>query len=168
MFKNQREPFVKQYFNSSRSDVDVGFSKVTYGEYEYLKDWVKDHRSIEDQLGHKYIVLHEGNDVASGLNWALASNSMVIMPKPQMESSALEGSLVSGVHYKELKWSDEKGWNLEELLDDCIKDEKHCQKIAEHGKQFIQHYQFCDDEYQQKLAAKILDKYCELTNIQIS
>jgi hypothetical protein len=41
----------------------------------------------------------EGNDVASGLKWALLSNSVVIMRKPNVTSWAMEELLEPWVHY---------------------------------------------------------------------
>lgn len=45
--------------------------------------FLKPSLSIRQQLGYRYLVSVEGNDVASGLKWMLASNSTVLMPPPQ-------------------------------------------------------------------------------------
>ena len=41
-------------------------------------------------LGYKGIIMIEGNDVASGLKWALLSQSVVLMPPPKHTSWAME------------------------------------------------------------------------------
>ena len=45
------------------------------------------------QLEYKAIIMIEGNDVASGLKWALYSRSVVMMPEPTVTSWALEEML---------------------------------------------------------------------------
>jgi hypothetical protein len=45
----------------------------------------------------------EGNDVASGLKWALLSQSVVLMPPPKHTSWAMEELLQPWVHYIPLK-----------------------------------------------------------------
>lgn len=47
----------------------------------------------------KGIIMLEGNDVASGLKWALLSQSVVLMPIPKHTSWAMEELLVPWVHY---------------------------------------------------------------------
>jgi hypothetical protein len=46
--------------------------------------------SIRQLLQYKAIIMLEGNDVASGLKWALLSQSVVLMPTPQHTSWAME------------------------------------------------------------------------------
>jgi hypothetical protein len=45
---------------------------------------------INTLLEYKGIIMIEGNDVASGLKWALLSQSIVLMPKPKHTSWAME------------------------------------------------------------------------------
>jgi hypothetical protein len=46
--------------------------------------------SMRHLLQYKVIIMLEGNDVASGLKWALLSQSVVLMPPPQHTSWAME------------------------------------------------------------------------------
>jgi hypothetical protein len=55
--------------------------------------------SMRAQLRYKAIIMLEGNDVASGLKWALLSNSVFIMRKPNVTSWAMEEQLEPWVHY---------------------------------------------------------------------
>ena len=59
--------------------------------------------TIRELMRHKGIVMVEGNDVASGLKWALLSQSVVLMPKPKYTSWAMEELLQPWVHYIPLK-----------------------------------------------------------------
>lgn len=60
---------------------------------------VKNHLDIACQLSYKYIICLEGNDVATALKWVFASNSIPIMPNPEVESWFMEGLLVPWIHY---------------------------------------------------------------------
>ena len=50
-------------------------------------------KSVEEILKYKYIISAPGNDKDSGLQWKLASNSIVLMPKPLTESWFMESKL---------------------------------------------------------------------------
>jgi hypothetical protein len=60
---------------------------------------IRSELSMQAQLRYKAIIMLEGNDVASGLKWALLSNSVVIMRKPNVTSWAMEELLEPWVHY---------------------------------------------------------------------
>jgi hypothetical protein len=62
-------------------------------------DLIGDALSMEEMLQYKAIVVLQGNDVSSGLKWALFSNSVVMMPIPTVTSWAMEESLIPWVHY---------------------------------------------------------------------
>lgn len=62
-------------------------------------DLMGDPLSIEEMLQYKAIVILQGNDVSSGLKWALFSNSVVMMPIPTVTSWAMEEWLIPWVHY---------------------------------------------------------------------
>ncbi|CAB9504438.1 lipopolysaccharide core biosynthesis protein [Seminavis robusta] len=54
---------------------------------------------LASQLQFKALIMPEGNDVASGLKWALYSNSVVIMPEPTRTTWGMEELLVPWKHY---------------------------------------------------------------------
>ena len=56
-----------------------------------------------EMMAYRYIVSVEGNDVATNLKWAMASNSVVMMPRPRVETFFAEGSLKEYVHYVPIK-----------------------------------------------------------------
>ena len=65
-------------------------------------EWQTPKLTIRQQLGYKFILAIEGNDVASNLKWVLSSNSLAMMPRPEFETWFLEGTLVPNVHYVEI------------------------------------------------------------------
>ena len=55
--------------------------------------------SMAELLEYKALIFVEGNDVSSGLKWALMSNSIVMMPIPRFTSWAMEERLEPWIHY---------------------------------------------------------------------
>lgn len=58
--------------------------------------------SMSDQLKFKGVIMVQGNDVATGLKWALLSNSVVLMAKPTVSSWLMEEWLEPFVHVSSL------------------------------------------------------------------
>lgn len=56
-------------------------------------------KTLAELLRYKGAIMLEGNDVASGLKWALLSNSVVLMPPPTFTSFVLEELFVPWMHY---------------------------------------------------------------------
>jgi hypothetical protein len=54
---------------------------------------------VTDMLSYKGLIVLEGNDVSSGLKWALLSQSVVLMPRPTFTSWAMEELLEPWIHY---------------------------------------------------------------------
>lgn len=69
---------------------------------------------ISEQLKYKFIFAIEGNDVATNLKWAMATNSAVIMPRPTRETWFCEHQLVANQHFIEIR---QDYTDLEEKLD---------------------------------------------------
>ncbi|KAL7557412.1 hypothetical protein ACA910_016633 [Epithemia clementina (nom. ined.)] len=59
--------------------------------------------SMAEMLEYKALIILEGNDVSSGLKWALLSNSIVMMPSPMFTSWAMEERLEPWIHYVPLR-----------------------------------------------------------------
>ena len=87
--------------------------------------------NLEDMLKYKAIIMLEGNDVSSGLKWALYSNSVVMTQAPPTKSSWLmEETLEPWKHYIPLNrdLSD-----VEEKMQWVIDHDKESQAIAKQG-----------------------------------
>lgn len=96
--------------HSASPDLDIGIvpsnegleiSEEMQSTITYRKVF-RDPMSIKEQLAYRYIVCLPGNDVASGLYWALMSKSVVLMPIPDWRT-ALDYNLNEWEHYVPLK-----------------------------------------------------------------
>lgn len=90
--------------------------------------------SAEQQMRNKAIVMLEGNDVSSGLKWALYSNSVVLMPHPTFTSWAMEELLQPYVHYIPL--NDDLS-NVESQVMWILAHDEEANRIAQRGKAWI-------------------------------
>jgi len=133
---------VKDYFSKEISDVDVAFQKssptVGWAPYQFQEEaqLVRgSHTSMIDQLKYKYILMLEGNDVATGLKWQLVSNSVVFMARPTTVSFLMEDLLVPFVHYIPLK---DDYSNIIDMVHWARKNDKKCKWISEQATLFMQ------------------------------
>jgi hypothetical protein len=147
-----RFALVEKYFKKY-SDIDVGFSGICQGKDKYTR-YKSDAMSVTQQLKHKYILMVEGNDKASGLNWALASNSLVFMPKPTKFSWLMEDNLIPDVHYILVK--DDFG-DLLEKVQWCNTHSTECIQIVKNAKQYMR--QFMNQANENWLQLEILNRY---------
>ena len=99
--KSSRRLLVENWFNINKN-IDIGFSLICQNSNNLAK-YKKNRLSREEMLKYKFIIAVEGNDKASGLNWNLASNSVVMMTKPKVCSWLMEDKLIPGIHYILLK-----------------------------------------------------------------
>lgn len=83
---------------------------------------------LQDMMEYKGLIMIEGNDVASGLKWALLSQSVVLMPPPKHTSWAMEELLEPWVHYIPL---DEAASDVEEKMKWIIDNDEAAQRISE-------------------------------------
>ena len=90
--------------------------------------------SMKKMLAYKYILSLEGNDVATGLKWQLASSSVVFMPKPTVETYAMEGLLVPFVHYIPVK-SD--GSDVKDMMVWAKKNDAKARWISEQASRYM-------------------------------
>ena len=114
--------------------------------------------SMEQMLQYKAIVILEGNDVASGLKWALLSNSVVMMQPPTFTSWAMEEMLEPWIHYIPLN---EELSDVEEKMQWVLDNDEQAQRIAERGSFWIQDLVFHPDASSddQSIQEEILRRY---------
>ena len=91
----------RDFVRALASEHDVRFNAVVQGREDWVDDRYLDRRarSRRELLAYRYLLVLPGNDVATGLKWALASNSVVLMPDPTKETWLMEGLLRPWVHY---------------------------------------------------------------------
>ena len=90
--------------------------------------------SMKRQLQYKALIMVEGNDVATGLKWALLSNSVVMMQPPSHTSWAMEELLEPWVHFIPLN---EELSDVEEKMQWVLDNDEQAQQIAERGTLWI-------------------------------
>jgi len=86
--------------------------------------------SMSLMLQHKALIVLEGNDVASGLKWALYSNSVVMAPKFTKSSWVMEDLLVPWVHFIPL---DDSFEDVDEKMQWVLDHDEEAQAIARAG-----------------------------------
>ncbi|KAL7472978.1 hypothetical protein ACHAXS_013357 [Conticribra weissflogii] len=130
---------VRKYFRADQDVVDVAYQhpmKVTRGGCVDTNYHFRDtHTTMEEQLKFKYILSIEGNDVASGLKWQMASNSVVFMPRPMVASFFMEDLLVPFLHYVPV--NDDLS-NLVEMVEWARKNDEKCRWISDQATKFVE------------------------------
>ena len=100
----------------------------------------------------------EGNDVASNLKWALASRSVVMMPRPKFETWFLESRLVPGQHF--IPISDDFS-DIEDQFEYYVERPKLCREIIREANDYVRPYK--DRWFQFQLAGEAVRRYACMT-----
>jgi Arabidopsis thaliana protein of unknown function (DUF821). len=163
----QRVPrckFVEKFHKSETLNVGVSFQldELLISEM-YAKSMVKGTVSLRNMMKYKAIIIMEGNDVASGLKWALYSRSVVMMPEPTKTSFAMEELLVPWVHYIPLM---EDGLDADEKLKWVLENDEEARKIAQRATLFMHDLLFHEDSVRENMQVEmeILRRYYALYN----
>lgn len=88
----QRKVFVRAYYD--HPDFDIGHSRHRVDNRP-----PKPSLSHAEQKQYKFFISLEGNDVATNLKWAMASNMLVMAPRPEYETWFMEGLLEPDKHF---------------------------------------------------------------------
>ena len=122
------------------------------------QEWHSDLITLYDHLKYKFVVCLEGNDVASNLKWVMSSNSCAIMPRPTFETWFMEGRLVPGVHYIEIR---EDYADLEEKIRYYSVHQDEAEEIARNANAWCA--QFQNPERELLISLLVMQKYFEKT-----
>jgi hypothetical protein len=140
--------------------LDTGLSRI-YSRMNSTIDGVQlvgTALKMQDQLRYKAVIMIEGNDVATGLKWALMSNSVLMMPPPTLTTWAMEELLEPWVHYIPLNAS---LGDAEEKMQWILDHDKEAQEIAHRGglwmKDMVYHPDAAKDD--QAIYKEILRRY---------
>ncbi|MEM8552512.1 MAG: glycosyl transferase family 90 [Pseudomonadota bacterium] len=136
--------------------IDIGYSSLAQMHVvpPHLKAQVsaaiRAKLSWDEMLNARFLLVLEGNDVATALPWVLHANSCPIMPTPLFESWFCESALRRNVHYAPVSpdLSD-----LQPVFDACVCERRASARIAANGRQFIQ--AFLDDDAEHALALEV-------------
>ena len=147
-----RYTFVSKWIDKD-PDIDIGFSNITQDRTE-CKEYYKPGVDITNYHNYKYLISLEGNAEAGGLNWKLASNSVVLMPKPRYFTWLMEDKLVPDYHYILLE---DNFSNLREKLDWMRKYPEKVEEIIKNANEYMN--MFLDKEYQLKIERQVIEMY---------
>jgi len=156
VFQPHRVKFWEMYFGNPMCDLGQTNKNPKHPE------WTKKTMSIGGHLDYKFILCLEGNDVATNLKWVMSSNSLAVMPRPEVESWFMEGRLVPDFHYVEIKrdYSD-----LEERLKYYMARPEEAEKIIKNAHDYIA--QFTDQKKEDLISLLVLQKYFSVTGQNI-
>ncbi|WP_332019037.1 glycosyl transferase family 90 [Kaistella sp.] len=154
VYQTHRYDFYEKYFGHPITD--LGQVNKIGAKPEV---WYKPKISLSAHLDYKFILCLQGNDVATNLKWVMSSNSIAVMPKPTLETWFMEGKLIGGKHYIEIKsdYSD-----LEEQLNFYINHPEKCLEIIKNANNHCR--QFFNKDVEDLCSLKVLEKYLGLNN----
>jgi len=153
-----RESLVRLYATLPNNDprssfIDIGLTGKVKEEYLiYLKNTM----TTEELLQHKYVISMEGNDVATNLKCFIASQSIVMMPKPRVESWFMESFLIPYRHYIPLKDDCSDVW---EQFQWAESHPDECQTILTHANNHAKYFFSLKNE--SELEKKVLMSYLD-------
>lgn len=148
-------------YNHANSTLIYARLTSTRGRMPDVLDGVElvgDKVKIDSLLEYKGIIMIEGNDVASGLKWALLSQSIVLMPNPKHTSWCMEELLQPWVHYVPLN---DFATNVEERMQWIIDNDEEAQRISERATLWMEDLVFHPDaaEDDRLIQEEILRRY---------
>jgi hypothetical protein len=115
--------------------IDVGVTGYSQGAQPDERWPARGELDITEMASNKFLLLPEGNDVASASSWSLLASSVVLMVyPPEHESMVLHGLLKPWVHYIPVKpdFSD-----LEEQMQWCISNVDDCEDIVHRASMYM-------------------------------
>lgn len=144
---------MERYFGSACCDAGISNRHPSLPP-----EWTKPHISMYDHLRYRYILAIEGNDVATNLKWVMSTNSLAVMPRPTYETWFMEGTLIPGYHYVEIRpdYAD-----LEERMHHYSTHPEEAEAIVAHAHAYID--QFRDRRRERLISLLVLKAYFERT-----
>lgn len=161
-FKNRsRNLFVQKYGNVADKRFDVGYAGADVRGVPHSQ--LRDHLSLTQQLQYKFIMVIDGVDVASDMEWAMASNSVPFMLSCKVQRWGLHSWLQPWKHYVPI---DDDFSDLPTKLDWAISNPALAEEIANNGKDFI--HEFDDKNRENRINAAVLVAYFNRVRIEES
>ena len=147
-----RKEFMDMHFDSPYCD--IGQINKNGGDMK----WFKSKISVPAHFDYKFILSIEGNDVATNLKWIMASNSVAVMPRPKFETWFMEGTLIGGEHYIEIK---DDYTDLENRLRYYIEHPEEAEQISRNANAYVQ--EFRNRKKERLISLLVLRKYFRYT-----
>lgn len=92
-------------------------------------------RSLQDHVLHKYILIVDGNCIASALQWVFASGSVPVLVTHPDNDWWFKGLLVEGFHYVSVKYDLS---NLRDVITYLVEHDDYARDVANHAMLFAQ------------------------------
>lgn len=162
------EFYVERASARLRAQCDIGFVEVEEDRNPRSTTLIRSAQleraplSIAEQLESKYLLSLEGIDVATGLKWMMASNSLVLMPRPRSQSWFAESLLEPWRHYVPLA---EDCADLEERLDWCEANPRRAEEIVSEASAFLS--EFMDPRREDAMRRAVLLYYVERAQFRL-
>ena len=162
-----RSALVSRWWNSTDDPrIDIGFSEITphcAWAWASKGELMRSKMSMKELLGFKFLLVVNGNDIASSTQWVLQSNSVPFMVPPNIESWLQESLLEPWVHYVPLAadFSD-----LRAKLDWAVANPKECESVARAGTAYMA--RFADAEREQRIGNAVITAYLQRTRVSDS
>lgn len=147
-----RTKLLNLYHDNPRCNVGQINPNVEHPEY------VRAFMPMAEQLQYKFICCIEGHDVATNLKWVMSSNSLAVMPRPRIESWFMEGKLIGGVHYVEVK---EDYSDLIERMDYYTSHPEEAEQIIKNAHKWVE--QFTDERLERCVALLTAERFFRQT-----
>lgn len=121
--------------------------------------WQKPFAGIGYQMKYRFILALEGNDVASALQWIMASNCVPVMTRPTVETWLLHSEMKPGVHYIEIAddYSD-----VADKLEYYISHPEEAEAISRASRQYVR--RFRDRHRELLISLMVVEKYLALAS----
>jgi hypothetical protein len=154
--------FIKKVYNVHPS-IDVGFSKFHSWTYEQNREefnrFTKPVLSRRELVRYKFVLILEGNDVATSFPWVLASNCCPLHNYPfTWETHIFGQGLEPYIHFIPVK---NDGSDLLEQYEWCMNNLDKCEEIAQNGTRYMEPY--LDEE----LFYAVIKRFAELYPLKI-
>ncbi|MDR1535857.1 MAG: glycosyltransferase [Planctomycetota bacterium] len=153
MIQPHRVKFMEMYFGHPLCDL----GHVSDRDEGTDRRWRVAKSTKAEHLDFKFILALEGNDVATNLKWVMSSNSLAVTPKPLYETWFMEGTLIPGRHYVEIRrdYAD-----LEEKMNYYLEHPGEAERIIENAHLHVG--QFRDKTLESIVSLLVLEKYFSL------
>lgn len=151
--RDHRIAFARQFMHHPRCDIGCTLHKE-----KQPQPWHKPFLSVEEQLRHQFVVSVEGIDVATNLKWIMASNSLCLMRRPRFETWFMEGTLVPGYHYVELR---DDHADLPEKIDYYHRHPEKAEAIIKNAQRYVTRFQ--DQRREDLVGLLVMERFFQLS-----
>lgn len=121
--------------------------------------WQADFVTIPDHFRYQFILALEGYDMASSLQWIMASGCVAVMPRPTVEGWLMHSQLKPGVHYIEIS---PDFTDVGEKIGYYVNHPEEAEKISMESKKWAE--QFFDKKRELLISMLVVEKYLELAD----